>query len=112
MALSKAQKKAVLKAHLTPGMKKKIVSMHKMSGSGMQGAGFMDFIKKVGNFIGPIAKVVGPVVLKEVVVPLLKSKVGLGLTPTGGGLRLAGSGHCMGMSKPKKVKRKVKKKKA
>jgi len=76
-----AANKAKLRKHLRE---------HKMSGKGMSGAGFLDFLKKVGNFLSPVVKAVGPTILKEVLVPLAKSKMGLGLKPSGGGLRLAG----------------------
>ena len=64
----------------------------------MGGTGILDILKSAGKFLvdnlGPIAKEVGPVVLKELVVPLLKNKVGLGLSLAGGrkgsGLRLSG----------------------
>jgi len=79
-ALSSAHK-AKLRRHLRE---------HTMAGKGMSGTGFMDFIKKVGNFLAPVVKAVGPTILKEVLLPLAKSKLGLGLKPSGGGLRLAG----------------------
>ena len=76
-----------------------------------QGNGVQDIIKKVGNFLGPIAKEVGPKILKEFIIPLLlkksKEHYGLGLTPAGGGLKLAGQGkktspwiaHCKKVAK-------------
>jgi len=45
-------------------------------------------LKKVQNFLGPIAREVGPVVLKEFLLPYLKKKFNSG----GNGLKLAGSG--------------------
>jgi hypothetical protein len=52
------------------------------------GDGIKDILKKVGNFLGPIAKDVGPKVLKEFIIPLLLKKAkehyGVGLSPAGG----------------------------
>ena len=76
-----ASQKAKLKKHLIE---------HQMSGKGMSGSGFLDFLKKVGNTLLPVVKAVGMPILKEILVPLAKSKLGLGLKPSGGGLRLAG----------------------
>jgi hypothetical protein len=84
-ALSTAHK-AKLRKHLRE---------HTMAGKGMSGKGFVDFLKKVGNFLAPIVKTVGPTILKEVLLPLAKSKMGLGLKPSGGGLRLAGQRRAM-----------------
>lgn len=68
----------------------------------MRGEGIKDIMKKIGDVLGPIAKELGPKVLKEIIVPLLmnyaKEKAGLsgkGLSPAGGGLRLAGQGKKM-----------------
>ena len=62
----------------------------------MQGDGIQDILKKIGNFLGPIVKDVGPTILKEFIVPLLlkkaKEKAGMGLSLAGSGLKLAGSG--------------------
>jgi hypothetical protein len=70
----------------------------------MQGEGFMDIVRKAGKFLGPIAKVIGPVVLKEIIIPLIKQKMGgNGVGLPGSGLKLAGKG------KKKKAKKKAKK---
>ena len=72
------------------------------------GEGFMDALKSVGNAIGPIVKVLGPTVLKEILLPLVKQKLsgkGLRLAGQGSGLRLAGQGV------KRKTKRKVVRKK-
>lgn len=63
----------------------------------MRGEGLFDIIKSAGKFLvkelGPIAREVGPTVLKELVIPLLKQKiVGSGLKTAGGGLKLPGRG--------------------
>jgi hypothetical protein len=54
-----------------------------------------DILNWLGANIGPVFKELSTVVIKEVLVPLLKSKVGLGLNPAGTGLKLAGQGHMM-----------------
>ncbi len=57
----------------------------------MRGDGFMDILKSVGSVLGPIARELGPTVLKEFVLPFVKKKLGgKGLSPPGAGLRLAG----------------------
>jgi len=65
----------------------------------MKGDGIGDILKKVKNYLVSIGKVVGPPLLKEVVVPLIvqyaKGKAGLGL-------KLAGQGK--GVKKPHMVK--------
>ena len=53
----------------------------------MKGDGVTDILKKVQNFLGPIARTVGPVVLREFLLPYLKKKF-----KSGNGLKLAGSG--------------------
>jgi hypothetical protein len=71
----------------------------------MKGQGFMSILKSIGKVLGPIAKEIGPTVLKEFVLPMVKKKAGLGLTPPGGALRLAGQrgrGTCGGAKKKKK----------
>jgi hypothetical protein len=66
------------------------------------GAGFFDVLKSAGNWLGktlgPIARQIGPVVLKELVVPMISKKLGMGkpkkagsgLRPMGAGLRTMG----------------------
>jgi hypothetical protein len=58
------------------------------------GDGIKDILKKVGAFLGPIAKEVGPKILKEFIIPLLlkKAQEKYGIDPTGGTLKLAGQG--------------------
>tara|TARA_R110000772_G_scaffold53495_1_gene122401 strand:+ start:10929 stop:11138 length:210 start_codon:yes stop_codon:yes gene_type:complete len=54
----------------------------------MRGDGFMDILKKVGQSLGAVGKVLGPTVLKEIVAPLvLKKYGGSGLTLPGGSMR-------------------------
>ena len=76
-----------------------------------RGDGIKDILKKIGAFLGPIAKDVGPKVLKEFIIPLLLKKAkehyGVGLSPAGGSLKLAGQGkktspwiaHCKRVAK-------------
>lgn len=60
----------------------------------MKGDGIGDILKKVKSYLVSAGKVVGPALLKEVVVPLIvkyaKSKAGIG-----NGLKLAGQGKKM-----------------
>ena len=51
----------------------------------MKGEGISDILKKIGNFFGPIVKAVGPTILKEILVPLTKKQLGLGLKLAGQG---------------------------
>ena len=68
----------------------------------MQGEGISDILKSIGSVLGPIAREVGPTILKELILPFLQKKMsGNGLNIPGSGLNLPGKG------KPKKkVKRK------
>ena len=52
----------------------------------MKGEGFSDILKSIGRVLGPIAKEIGPTVLKEFVLPFLKKKI------SGNGLKLSGQG--------------------
>lgn len=90
MKLTKVQQKALLNAISSQhksAVKKHAKALH------MQGHGIMDILRSVGEFLGPIAKEVGPTVLKEFVLPFLKKKMeGGGLNPAGQGLKLGGQG--------------------
>ena len=85
----------------------------------MRGDGIKDIFKTIGRVLGPIAKEIGPTVMKEIVLPMLKKKIegkgkgrsplstpgngkGNGLSPAGGSLKLAGQG------KKKRRRRKTK----
>jgi hypothetical protein len=60
-----------------------------------KGQGLMDIVKSVGKVLGPIAREVGPTILKELVIPFVKQKAGIkgkGATLPGGGVKLAGKG--------------------
>ena len=61
--------------------------------------------KAINDTIIPVLKYLGPTVLKEIVLTLAKKKIGLGISPAGMGLKLAGQG------KPKKVGKKKRPKK-
>lgn len=56
----------------------------------MRGEGLKSILKSIGRVLGPVAKEIGPTVLKQFVLPMVKKKLGMGLTPPGGALRLAG----------------------
>ena len=110
--LTNAQQKALLNA--LPANRKNAVKAHCRSCQ-MRGEGFMDIIKSIGSVLGPIAKEIGPTVLKEFVLPFVKKKMsgnglspaggayhGMGLSPAGGALKLAGQGKKT--KKPKMAK--------
>jgi hypothetical protein len=63
----------------------------------MKGEGIKSILAKVKKALGPIAKEIGPVVLKELIIPFLKKKAGLsgkaGKGSCGGTLKLAGQGN-------------------
>ena len=61
----------------------------------MRGDGLGSILKSIAKTLGNVGKEIGPVVLKELVLPMIKKKIeGKGLRPAGGGcgsgLRLAG----------------------
>jgi len=60
----------------------------------MKGEGIKDILKSISSVLGPVAKELGPVVMKEFLLPFLKKKM------EGGALSLAG-----GAKKPKKKRR-------
>jgi len=95
--LTLAQQRALLRA--LPASRKNAVKKH-CSTCEMKGEGFMDILKSIGKVLGPIAKEIGPTVLKEFILPFIKKKAGMGLKVPGGSLRLAGQ---RGRGKPKKV---------
>lgn len=83
-------------------------------GCQQKGDGVKDVVKKAYDFLGPIAREVGPKVLKEFIIPLLlkeaKQKYGIdpgGSGKPGGALKLAGQGkktspwiaHCKKVAK-------------
>jgi len=59
----------------------------------MAGSGVSDILSSMMSILGPVIKEVGPVVLKDFIMPWLAKKAsGGGLNLPGGGLRLAGQG--------------------
>lgn len=82
----------MLLGSITPARKKAVKKYCQTCN--MRGDGIMDILKSVGKVLGPIAKEVGPVVLKEFILPFLKTKMeGKGVSPAGGSLKLAGQGR-------------------
>lgn len=89
----KEQRKIV---RMIPAVAKSMLKKH-CKACEMGGSGLLDVLKSAGKFlvktIGPIAREIGPVVLKELVLPLLKAKIsGKGTSVAGRGLTVAGSG--------------------
>lgn len=77
----------------------------------MRGEGIKEASAKVKKVLGSLAKEFGPLILRELVLPLLKQQIakrigGTGLKLAGQGLSLAGQG-----SHPKKKRKAIKKKK-
>lgn len=87
----------MVKKSLTANDKKKIKSI--CDECHMKGEGIGDVIKKVKEYLISIGKTVGPIVLKEIVMPYLVKK---GKEKMGLGLKLAGQGK--GVKKPHMVK--------
>jgi len=101
--LTKAQQLALLQS-LTPAQRK-LVKAHFYKNA-QAGMGIVDsiagFASKAAPILGPIASVVGPMVLKEFILPFLKKKFGGSgyynakkgavMKPMGNGLGLAGKG--------------------
>jgi len=112
MSLTKNEKIAIFNS-LSEAHKKKMataMSGVEMSGNGMKGAGFMDFLKKIGSGLAEIAKTIGPTLIKEFLLPYVKSKMagngprlpGGGIFPAGAGTSLPG-GAKKKRGRPKKV---------
>ena len=87
MKLTQAEQKKIIKA--LSGPHKARVKAHVRSKQ-MAGSGIMDILKSVKSILGPVASALGPTVLKQFIVPMLKKHMGLGLALPGAGLRLAG----------------------
>jgi hypothetical protein len=91
--LSQVQQRAMLNA--MPETRKIAVKKYCRTCQ-QKGDGITDILKKIGDFLGPLAKDVGPKVLKEFIIPLLLKKAkehyGVGLSPAGKGLPSAGNG--------------------
>ena len=95
--LSKQEQMALLNA-MPAEQKKKLVKMVESELENQSGEGWWDSIKSFGmkalpilkEVAGPIATFVGPIILKEFLLPMLKAKFG------GGGLKLSGQGKKKG----------------
>lgn len=75
MKLTKAQKKKIYEALPTSSKKQiKRIATH----GAMSGKGWSDIWSNIKKYAGPIAQEVGPVILKEFVVPAIKAKMGSG----------------------------------
>jgi hypothetical protein len=90
--LSLKEQRALLKS--LPSHRMAAVKKHCQSCQ-MKGQGIGSILKSIGKFLGPIVKELGPTVLKELVIPFIKTKIGGGgIHLPGGSLRLAGQrGH-------------------
>ena len=95
--LTLPQQRALLRA--LPASRKNACKKH-CHDCQMRGEGLKDILKSIGKTLGPVIKEIGPTVLKEFLLPMLKQKLG-------SGLKLAGQGK-----KKKPVKRKARKKKS
>ena len=85
---------------MSPEQKKKLVKMVESELENQSGEGWWDSIKSFGQkalpilkeVAGPIATFVGPIILKEFLLPMLKAKFGGGLKLSGQGKKKKGSG--------------------
>lgn len=93
MALTKKEKHAIFRS--LPASKQ-LAFKRMCSDCAMKGEGFGSFLRKAGRILGPVAKVIGPVVLKEIVLPVIRKKL------AGSGLKLAGTGKSARIVKKKK----------
>lgn len=113
MKLTKAQQKALMEA-MSATQKQMIVDAM-MRHHAQTGTGFLDsvksFFKKAGQVLSPalpfLKDISGPI-LKEVLLPIIKSKIGAtgsGMSLAGSGLKLAGQGKPRGRprGRPKKT---------
>ena len=97
--LSKEEQMALLNA-MSPEQKKKLVKMVESELENQSGEGWWDSLKSFGQkalpilkeVAGPIATFVGPIILKEFLLPMLKAKFGGGLKLSGQGKKKKGSG--------------------
>ena len=78
-----AQQRKIYKA--LPAAKRSAVTT-KCRTCAQRGDGFMSILKSIGSVLGPIAKEIGPVLLKDVIIPMVGKKI------QGNGLKLAGQG--------------------
>jgi hypothetical protein len=93
MALTLAQQRAIVRA--IPKTTKHELKQH-CQRCEQSGSGILDVLSSAGKFltksVGSLASKIGPTVLKELVYPMLRKKVGLGIRPAGRGIRPAGRG--------------------
>ena len=82
--LTTLQKRAILQK-LSPAKKKYVRKL--CSSCSMRGDGISSILTKVKQYLGPIARQVGPTILKDFIIPYMKKKA-FG----GNGLKLAGRG--------------------
>ena len=101
MKLTQAEQRRILNSLSAPN--KARVKAHVRSKQ-MSGEGIMSILKSVKSVLGPVASALGPQVLKQFVLPMIKKQLGLGITLPGSGLRLAGQRGQRGRGKKKKVK--------
>jgi len=107
--LSKQEQLALLHA-MPADQKKQLVKMVESELENQSGEGWWDSIKSFGQkalpilkeVAGPIATFIGPIILKEFLLPMLKAKFGGGLKLSGQGKNKKGSGLGLaGSGKPK-----------
>ena len=97
--LSKQEQLALLHA-MPADQKKQLVKMVESELENQSGEGWWDSIKSFGQkalpilkeVAGPIATFIGPIILKEFLLPMLKAKFGGGLKLSGQGKKKKGSG--------------------
>ena len=90
---TKAEQLALLRA--LPPTRKNAMKTHVRTKQ-MSGAGISDILKGLKSILGPLIKEIGPIALKEFIIPMLHKKL------AGNGLELAGRG----MRKKKAPRRK------
>lgn len=74
--LTKAQRIALAK-NLTPAQHKKILkAVRDVSLKGVQGGGIMNFVKAIGKTLGKVGRYIGPTVIHEVLIPIVRRKLG------------------------------------
>lgn len=84
MSLTKTEKINILMGLSAPHKEKIIKAILNAEKKGMSGTGVMDAVKGLGQGLLEVLKVVGPILAKEVLLPIVKSKM------SGNGLKLAG----------------------
>ena len=84
MSLTKAEKVNILMGLSDAHKEKMIKAILNAEKKGMSGTGIMDNLKGLGKGLLEVLKVVGPILAKEVLLPIIKAKM------EGNGLKLAG----------------------